>query len=72
MGKVFETLDKVLEKNTLIDFIILSGDSQLIKEMQKHLHINIETIEKPSDIKIEKTSCEDILRTFLSSRRYLL
>jgi peptide subunit release factor 1 (eRF1) len=72
MDKVFEALDKVLEKNTLIDFVILSGDSQLIKEIQKRLPINIETIEKPSDIKIEKTNCEDILRTFLSSRRYLL
>jgi|ERR1035437_1537918 peptide subunit release factor 1 (eRF1) len=72
MDKVFEALDKVLEKNTLIDFVILSGDSQLIKEIQKRLPINIETIEKPSDIKIEKTSCDDILRTFLISRRYLL
>jgi peptide subunit release factor 1 (eRF1) len=72
MDKVFEALDKVLEKNTLIDFGILSGDSQLIREIQKRLPISIETIEKPSDIKIEKTNCEDILRTFLSSRRYRL
>ncbi len=72
MDNVFEVLHKVLEKNVLIDFVILSGDSQLIKEIQKRLPINVETIEKPSDIKVDKTSCEDILRTFLSSRRYLL
>jgi peptide subunit release factor 1 (eRF1) len=72
MGKVFEALDKVLEENSHIDFIIMSGDSQLIKEIQRRLPLNLEIIEKPSDIKVEKTSGEDILRTVLSSRRYLL
>jgi peptide subunit release factor 1 (eRF1) len=72
MGKVFEALDKILEENTLIDCVILSGDSQLIKEIERRLPLNLEIIEKPSDIKVEKTSGEDILRTVLSSRRYLL
>ena len=72
MGKVFETLGKVLEENSPIDCIIMSGDPQLIKEIQRRLPLNIEIIEKPSDIKVEKTSGEEILRTVLSSRRYLL
>ncbi len=71
-SKVFEALDKILEENSQIDFIIMSGDSQLIKEIQRRLPLNLEIIEKPSDIKVEKTSSEDILRTVLSSRRYLL
>jgi len=50
----------------------MSGDPQLIKEIQRRLPLNLEIIEKPSDIKVEKTSGEDILRTVLSSRRYLL
>lgn len=72
MGKVFESLGKVLEENSPIDCIIMSGDPQLIKEIQRRLPLNIEIIEKPSDIKVEKTSGEEILRTVLSSRRYLL
>ncbi|MHB8100882.1 MAG: Vms1/Ankzf1 family peptidyl-tRNA hydrolase [Methanosarcina sp.] len=72
MGKVFEALGKVLEENSPIDCIIMSGDPQLIKEIQRRLPLNIEIIEKPSDIKVEKTSGEEILRTVLSSRRYLL
>ena len=72
MGKVFEALEKVLEENSHIDFIIMSGDSQLIKEIQRRLPLNLDIIEKPSDIKVEKTSGEDILRTVLSSRRYRL
>jgi peptide subunit release factor 1 (eRF1) len=72
MGKVFEAVDKVLEENSQIDFVIMSGDSQLIKEIQRRLPLNLEIIEKLSDIKVEKTSGEDIIRTVLSSRRYLL
>ncbi len=72
MNKVFETLEKVLEENSPIDCIIMSGDPQLLKEIQKRLPLNLEIIEKPSDIKVEKTGGEEILRTVLSSRRYLL
>lgn len=72
MDKVFETLRKVLEENPGIDCVIMSGDSQLIREAQKRLPLNLEIIEKPTDIKVEKTGGEEILRTVLSCRRYLL
>ena len=72
MGKVLEALDKVLEENSPIDCLIMSGDPQLIKEIQRCLPLNLEIIEKPSDIKVEKANDEDILRTVLSSRRYLI
>lgn len=72
MDKVIEALDKVLEENKLIDCVILSGDFQLIGEIRKRLPLNLEIIEKPSDIKVEKTGGEEVLRTVLSSRRYLL
>lgn len=72
MDKVFETLDKVLEENSPIDCIIMNGDTSLIREAEKRLPLNIEVIEKPADIKVEKTGGEEILRTVLSSRRYLL
>lgn len=72
MDKVLEALDKVLEENKFIDCVILSGDFQLIGEIRKRLPLNLEVIEKPSDIRVEKTGSEEILRTVLSSRRYLL
>jgi peptide subunit release factor 1 (eRF1) len=72
MDKVLEALDKVLEGNKFIDCVILSGDFQLIGEIRKRLPLNLEVIEKPSDIRVEKTGGEEILRTVLSSRRYLL
>ncbi|AKB19694.1 MULTISPECIES: Vms1/Ankzf1 family peptidyl-tRNA hydrolase [unclassified Methanosarcina] len=72
MDKVFETLRKVLEENPGIDCVIMSGDSQLIREAQKRLPLNLEVIEKPADLKMEKISGEEILRTVLSCRRYLL
>jgi len=72
MNKVFEILEKVLEENSPIDCIIMSGDPQLLKEIQKRLPLNLEIIERPSDIKVEKTGGEEILRNVLSSRRYLL
>jgi peptide subunit release factor 1 (eRF1) len=72
MDKVFETLDKVLEENSPIDYAILSGDPQLIKEAQRRLPFNLEVIEKPSDIKVEKADGEEVIRAILSSRRYLL
>lgn len=72
MHKVSDALDKVLEENSNINFVIISGDPLLSKEIQRRLPLDIEVIEKPSDLKIEKASGEDILRTVLSSRRYLL
>jgi peptide subunit release factor 1 (eRF1) len=72
MDKVLEVLDKVLEENSPIDCVIMSGDFQLIGEIRKRLPFNFEIIEKPSDIRVEKASGEDILRMALSSRRYLL
>jgi peptide subunit release factor 1 (eRF1) len=72
MDKVVEALNRVLEENKLIDCVILNGDFQLIGEIRKRLPLNLEIIEKPSDIKVEKTGGEEILRTVLSSRRYLL
>lgn len=72
MDKVLEALYRILEENKLIDCVILSGDFQLIGEIRKRLPFNLEIIEKPSDIRVEKASGEEILRTVLSSRRYLL
>lgn len=72
MNKVCEALDKFLEENPSIDYVLASGDSLLINEIQKRLPFSLEIIEKPSDIKVEKTGGEEILRTLLSSRRYLL
>jgi len=72
MDKVLEALYRILEENKLIDCVILSGDFQLIEEIRKRLPLNLEIIEKPSDIKVEKASGEEILRMALSSRRYLL
>jgi peptide subunit release factor 1 (eRF1) len=72
MDKVIEALDKVLEENRSIDFVFLSGDFQLIGEIRKRLPLNLEVIEKSADIRVEKTGGEEILRTVLSSRRYLL
>jgi peptide subunit release factor 1 (eRF1) len=72
MNRVVEALDRVLEENKLIDFVILSGDFQLIGEIRKRLPLNLEIIEKPSDIRVEKAGGEEIIRMVLSSRRYLL
>jgi peptide subunit release factor 1 (eRF1) len=72
MDKVIEVLDKVLEENKFIDYVILNGDFQLIGEVRKRLPFNLEIIEKSSDIKIEKAGSDEILRSVLSSRRYLL
>jgi peptide subunit release factor 1 (eRF1) len=72
MDKVVEALEKVLEENKFIDYVFLSGDFQLIGEVRKRLPFNLEIIEKPSDIRVEKVGSEEILRAILSSRRYLL
>lgn len=72
MQKVSEALDKVLEENSHIDFVLISGDPLLSKEIQRQLPLDIEVIEKSSDLKIERTNSEDVIRTVLSSRRYML
>lgn len=72
MDRVFEALDKVIEENSPIDCVILNGDIPLIREAEKRLPLSPEIIEKPADIKVEKTGGEEVLRTVLSSRRYLL
>lgn len=72
MDKVFEALDKVLEENSPVDLVVMNGDTPLIREAEKRLPLSPEVIEKPADIKVEKTGGEEILRTVLSSRRYLL
>jgi peptide subunit release factor 1 (eRF1) len=72
MNKVFEVLDKMLEENSPIDCIIMNGDTPLIREAEKRLPLSPMIIEKPADIKVEKAGGEEILRTVLSSRRYLL
>jgi peptide subunit release factor 1 (eRF1) len=72
MDKVLEVLDKTLDENSPVDCVVMSGDAQLLKEIQRYLPLNLEIIEKPSDIKVEKMGGEEILRTVLSSRRYLL
>lgn len=72
MNKVYEILDKILDENPSIDYVIMSGDPLLIKEIQKRLPLSLETIEKPSDLKLEKISNDEVLRAVLSSRRYLL
>lgn len=72
MDKVVEALDKVLEENKFIDYVFLSGDFQLIGEVRKRLPLNLEIIEKPSDIRTEKAGSGEIFRAVLSSRRYLL
>lgn len=72
MDKVFEVLDKVLQENSPIDCVFMNGDTPLIREAEKRLPLSPEIIEKPADIKVEKTGGEEILRTVLSSRRYLL
>ncbi|MCQ1535011.1 peptide chain release factor-like protein [Methanosarcina sp. KYL-1] len=72
LDKVMEAVNKVLEENSSIDCIIMSGDTQLIKEVEKRLPLNLEVIVKPTDLKVEKISGEDVLRSVLSCRRYLL
>ncbi|HWR24775.1 MAG TPA: Vms1/Ankzf1 family peptidyl-tRNA hydrolase [Methanosarcina sp.] len=72
MDKVFEALDKILEENKPIDCVILTGDFQLIGEIRRRLPLSLEVIEKPSDIRVEKADGEEILRTVLSSKRYIL
>lgn len=75
MNKVYEALDKFLEEippENPVDYIIMSGDSFLIKETQKRLPFKYEVLEKALDIKFEKNNEEEVLRTVLSSRRHLV
>ena len=72
LEKVMEAVNKILEENAPVDCIIMSGDSQLIREVEKRLPLNVEIIEKSTDLKLEKISGEDVMRSVLSCRRYLL
>jgi hypothetical protein len=55
-----------------IDYIITGGDSQLVKHAMDGLADDIPVIEKTMDVKIEKHNADAILKSALSSRRYLL
>ena len=83
--KVRKVIKKVLEDNVNldsnvnldgdvnnIDYIITGGDLQLVKHVMDGLANDIPMIEKTMDIKIEKHNTDAILKSALSSRRYLL
>lgn len=72
LEKVLEAVNKILEENFPIDCIIMSGDTQLMREIEKRLPLDIEIIEKSTDLKMEKISGEEVMRSILSCRRYLL
>lgn len=76
LDKVMEAINKILEEHSSehssINRIIMGGDPQLIQEIEKRLPFNIEVIIKPTDLKMEKISGEEVLRSILSCRRYLL
>jgi len=72
LEKVMEAVNKILEENAPVDCIIMSGDSLLIREVERRLPLDIEIIEKSTDLKLEKISGEDVMRSVLSCRRYLL
>ncbi len=71
--KVRKVIKKVLDDDVNnIDYIITGGDSQLVKHAMDGLADDIPVIEKTMDIKIEKHNADAILKSALSSRRYLL
>ena len=75
--KVRKVIRKVLEDNgnvdvNNIDYIITGGDRQLVKHAMDSLTGDIPVIEKTMDVKIEKHNADAILKSALSSRRYLL
>lgn len=77
--KVRKVIRKVLEDNAdinvdanNIDYIITGGDRQLVKHAMDGLVDDIPVIEKTMDVKIEKHNTDAILKSALSSRRYLL
>lgn len=71
--KVRKVIKKVLDDDVNnIDYIITGGDSQLVKHAMDGLADDIPVIEKTMDVKIEKHNADAILKSALSSRRYLL
>ncbi len=75
--KVRKVIKKVLEDHANvdvnnIDYIITGGDHQLVKHAMDSLAGDIPVIEKTMDVKIEKHNTDAILKSVLSSRRYLL
>ncbi len=71
--KVRKVIKKVLDDDiNNIDYIITGGDSQLVKHAMDGLADDIPVIEKTMDVKIEKHNADAILKSALSSRRYLL
>jgi len=72
LAKVMETVNKILEENAPVDCVIMSGESQLLREVEKRLPLDIEVIEKSMDLKLEKISGDEVMRSVLSCRRYLL
>lgn len=72
MGKIMEAINRVLEAQADIDYVIMSGDLQLMREVEKRLPFDLDVIEKSMDLKMERISGEEVLRAVLSCRRYLL
>ena len=72
--KVRKMIKKVLDDVDAnnIDYIITGGDQQLVKHVMDGLADDIPVIEKTMDVKIEKHNPDAILKSALSSRRYLL
>ncbi|MDD3043388.1 MAG: Vms1/Ankzf1 family peptidyl-tRNA hydrolase [Methanosarcinaceae archaeon] len=72
LEKVMEAVNRILEAREDIDCVIMSGDLQLMREVEKRLPFDLDIIEKSMDLKMEKLSGEEVLRAVLSCRRYLL
>ncbi|HJH28579.1 MAG TPA: peptide chain release factor-like protein, partial [Methanosarcinaceae archaeon] len=73
--KVQKIIKKVLDDDVdvnNIDYIITGGDQQLVRHVMDGLADDIPVIEKTMDVKIEKHNADAILKSALSSRRYLL
>ena len=71
--KVQKAIKNVLDDDVNnIDYIITGGDSQLVKHAIDGLGNDIPVIEKTMDVKIEKHNADAILKSALSSRRFLL
>jgi len=73
--KVRKMVTKVLDDNVdvnNIDYIITSGDQQLVKHVMDGLADDIPVIEKTMDVKIDKHNTDAIFKNALSSRRHLL
>ncbi|MDD2439820.1 MAG: Vms1/Ankzf1 family peptidyl-tRNA hydrolase [Methanosarcinaceae archaeon] len=72
LEKVLKVVNKILEEKLEIDCVILGGDTQLIKEIEKRLPFELEILEKSMDLKLERLCGKEVLSTVLSCRRYLL